>query len=384
LSVSHLVASPRKYDIIKCEQPSDTDGSRLIPYSYNRHSLFATRFFQGVAMTETIEILAEGQGELLGWRDPDENRAWVRDNKSRALVDKRLSVREAVERFVHDGDYVAIGGFGHIRVPMALIYEIARQRRRELAVAGKTAVHDIDVLIGAGCVTKVECAYSFGHELRGLSPAGRRAVESGVVQVAAETSNGAFQWRFLAGMMGIPFIPVRNLLGTDTLTKSSAKVIRDPWSGKPITLVPAAYPDVALLHVPRCDRYGNAQIDGIPIEDLELSRAARRVVVSTEEIIDEDEIRRQPRLTAIPFYVVDAVCEVPFGAHPAQMPYQYFFDEAHITEWLAAGKTEEGTMAYLDKYVYGVADFEEYLDRIGGMKRLGQLRQLERLTHEFE
>jgi acyl CoA:acetate/3-ketoacid CoA transferase alpha subunit len=335
-------------------------------------------------MTETIEILAEGQGELLGWRDPDENRAWVRDNKSRALVDKRLSVREAVERFVHDGDYVAIGGFGHIRVPMAVIYEIARQRRRELAVAGKTAVHDIDVLIGAGCVTKVECAYSFGHELRGLSPAGRRAVESGVVQVAAETSNGAFQWRFLAGMMGIPFIPVRNLLGTDTLTKSSAKVIRDPWSGKPITLVPAAYPDVALLHVPRCDRYGNAQIDGIPIEDLELSRAARRVVVSTEEIIDEDEIRRQPRLTAIPFYVVDAVCEVPFGAHPAQMPYQYFFDEAHITEWLAAGKTEEGTMAYLDKYVYGVADFEEYLDRIGGMKRLGQLRQLERLTHEFE
>ncbi len=335
-------------------------------------------------MTESIEILAEGQGELLGWRDPDENRSWVRENKSRALIDKRLSVREAVERFVHDGDYMAIGGFGHIRVPMAVIYEIARQRRRGLAVAGKTAVHDIDILIGAGCVSKVECAYAFGHELRGLSPAGRRAVESGEVQVVAETSNGAFQWRFLAGMMGIPFIPVRNLLGTDTLEKSSAKVIRDPWSGKPITLIPAAYPDVALLHVPRCDRYGNAQIDGIPIEDLELARAGRRVIISTEEIIDENEIRRQPRLTAIPFYVVDAVCEVPFGAHPAQMPYQYFFDEVHITEWLAAGKTQETTQAYLDKYVYGVADFEEYLDRIGGMRRLAQLRQLERLGHEFE
>lgn len=328
-------------------------------------------------MADQIEILAEGEGELLGWHDPDENRAWVRDNKPRGLVDKQMSASEAVERFVHDGDYVAIGGFGHIRVPMVIIYEIIRQGRRDLAVAGKTAVHDIDLLIGAGCVSKVECAYAFGHELRGLSPAGRRAVESGQVQVVAETSNGAYQWRFLAGMMGIPFVPVRNLVGSDTLVKSSAKVIRDPWSRKPVTLVPAAYPDVALIHVPRCDRYGNAQIDGIPVEDLELSRAARRVIVTTEEIIDEDEIRRHPDRTSIPFYVVDAVCEVPFGAHPAQMPYRYFFDEDHIGEWLSLSKTVEGVSDYLERYVFGVGDFKEYLERIGGAKRLARLRQIE-------
>jgi 3-oxoacid CoA-transferase subunit A/glutaconate CoA-transferase subunit A len=330
-------------------------------------------------MMDKIEILAQGQGELIGWHDPDENRAWIRENKPRGLIDKRMSVKEAVSKFVHDGDFLAIGGFGHIRVPMALVYEIIRQRRQKLIIAGKTAVHDIDILIGAGCVQKVECAYAFGHELRGLSPAGRRAVETGKVKVVAEISNGGYQWRFLAAMMGIPFIPTRNLMGTDTFKKSSAKIIRDPWSGKPITLVPAAYPDVALFHVPRCDPYGNAQIDGILVEDFELARAARRVIVTTEEIIDEAEIRRKPDQTAIPFYVVDAVCEVPYGAHPTLMPYHYFFDETHIQEWMRMAKTEEGVQAYFEKYIFKVDDFEAYLEKIGGVRILHYLRQVEQL-----
>lgn len=324
-----------------------------------------------------MEVLAEGKGELLGWHDPDENRQWVRENKSRALVDKRMSVQEAVQRFVHDGDYVAIGGFGHIRIPMAVLYEIIRQRKRDLAIAGKTAVHDIDILIGGGCVSKVECAYAFGHELRGLSPAGRRAVESGRVQVVAEISNAGYQWRFLAAAMGLPFIPARNLTGTDTFAKSSAKLVRDPWSGKPIVLIPAAYPDVALFHVPRCDKYGNAQIDGILVEDFELSRAARRVIVSTEEIVDEDAIRANPRHTVIPYYVVDAVVEVPCGAHPTQMPYLYYFDEEHIREWLHLSTTDEGVQEYMDRYVFGVQDFEEYLERVGGIRKMNLLRRIE-------
>jgi glutaconate CoA-transferase subunit A len=331
-------------------------------------------------MNEHIEIIAKGTGELVGWCDPDENRAWIRENKPRGLIDKRMSVQQAVEKYVQDGDFCALGGFGHIRVPMVLIYEIIRQCKRELIIAGKTAVHDIDVLIGAGCVSRVECAYSFGHELRGLSPAGRRAVESGQVKVAAEISNAGYQWRFLAGMMGIPFIPMRGLMGTDTFEKSSARVIRDPWSGKPITLIPAAYPDVALLHVPRCDPYGNAQIDGIPVEDMELARSARRVIITTEKIIDNEIVRQDPRQTAIPFYVVDAVCEVPYGAHPAQMPYQYFFDEEHIREWMVSAKTKEGAQAYLERYVYGVADFAGYLETIGGAERMKELARIEKLN----
>ena len=179
-------------------------------------------------MNKSIEILAEGACELVGWRDPDENRAWIRDNKPRGLIDKCMSVREAVTAFVRNGDCVAVGGFGHVRVPMAVIYEIVRQGIRGLTVASRTAVHDIDVLHGAGCVTRVECAYAFGHELRGLSSAGRRAVEGASVQVVAESSNASLQWRFLSAMMGIPFILVRNLAGTDTFEKSSAIQIVDP------------------------------------------------------------------------------------------------------------------------------------------------------------
>lgn len=329
-------------------------------------------------MVKKMEVLAEGRGELIGWHDPDENRAWIRDNKPRGLTDKRMSIREAVERFVHDGDLLAMGGFGHIRIPMALIYEIIRQKRRDLVIAGKTAVHDIDLLIGGGCVSKVECAYAFGHELRGLSPNGRRAVESGKVKVVAEISNAAYQWRFLAGMLGIPFIPVRNMAGTDTFDKSSAIQVTDPWSGKPVVLVPAAYPDITLIHVPRCDRYGNAQIDGIPVEDIELARSSRRLVITTEEVVADEVINSKPYHTDIPFYIVDAVCEVPFGAHPTQMPYLYFFDEPHIRTWLTESKTEAGTQAFLEKFVYGVPDFDAYLDLIG-RDTLEELRSLEQI-----
>lgn len=324
-----------------------------------------------------MEILEEGEGQLIGWHDPDENREWVLNQKPRDLRDKRMSVQEAIARFLKDGDYLAVGGFGHIRVPMALIYEIIRQKRRNLVLAGKTAVHDADLLIGAGCVNRVEVAYAFGHEIRGLSPAGRRAVESGQCQVVSEISNAGYQWRFLAGMMGVPFVPARDLLGTDTFKKSSCKVARDPWSGKPVCLIPAAYPDVALFHVPRCDPYGNAQIDGILVMDFELARAARRVILTTEEIVSSEVIRNNPGQTVIPFFLVDAVCEVPFGAHPTLMPYRYYFDEDHIGEWLGSSRTAEGAAAYLDKYVHGVRDFDEYLDRIGGTRRLTYLKQVE-------
>lgn len=331
-----------------------------------------------------MEILLEGEGELVGWHDPDENRKWVLENKPRDLRDKRMSVREAVGQFVHDGDFIAFGGFGHIRVPMALLYEIIRQGRRDLVMAGKTAVHDIDVLIGAGCVTKVEVAYAFGHELRGLSPAGRRAVESGECEVVAEISNAGYQWRFLAGMMGVPFVVSRNMLGTDTLKKSACKVVKDPWSGKPVCLIPAAYPDVAMFHVPRCDMYGNAQIDGILVEDFELARAARRVLVTTEEIVGNDAIRAKPQNTVIPFFLVDAVCEVPYGAHPTEMPYLYFFDEEHIGEWLRLSRTRKGVAEYLDKYVHGVEDFEEYLALVGGIAKLSTLKRVEQYRERVQ
>jgi acyl CoA:acetate/3-ketoacid CoA transferase alpha subunit len=327
----------------------------------------------------TMDVLEQGKGELLAWHDPDEHRKWVLQNKSRILQDKTTNVKDAVAKFVQNGDYIALGGFGHIRISMATIYEMIRQGKRNLTLAGKTAVHDADILITSECVNRVEVAYCFGHELRGLSPASRRAVETGKVKVAAEISNASFQWRFKAAAMGLPFIPTRVMLGTDTFTHSSAKVVKDPFSGKPICLLPACYPDVVVIHVHRCDKYGNSQIDGIIIEDFELSRAARRLIVTTEKVVSEESIRKEPWKTVIPFYLVDAVIEQPYGSHPGNMPYLYYSDEEHMAEWLKLSKTDKGAKKYFEKYVYGVNDFKEYLRLIGGTKKLNYLCKLEHL-----
>jgi acyl CoA:acetate/3-ketoacid CoA transferase alpha subunit len=323
------------------------------------------------------DILKEGKGELIGWHDPDDAREWVMKNKSRALKDKTMSAAEAVAKFVHDGDFIASGGFGHVRISMAIVYEIIRQKKRNLILAGKTAVHDLDVLVGSGCVNRVEAAYSFGHELRGLSPASRRMVQTGRCKVVAETSNAGYQWRWLAAMMGLSFIPGRSMLGTDTGKYSSCKVIQDPFTGKPVNLIPAAYPDVAFIHVHRCDIYGDAQVDGTLVEDFELARCARRLILTTEEIVDNEVIRREPWRTAIPFFVVDGVVEVPFGSHPCEMPGMYYYDEEHIAQWLELSKTDEGIAEYLQKYVFGVADFNDYLQLCGGIRKLNYLKKRE-------
>jgi hypothetical protein len=175
--------------------------------------------------------------------------------------------------------------------------------------------------------------------------------------------------------MGVPFIPVRSMLGTDTLKYSAAKVVECPFTGDPIALLPALILDVGLIHVHRADKYGNAQIDGISGFAFELARASKRLLISTEEIIDTELIRSQPDRTIIPYYLVDAVVEAPFGSHPGEMCYLYERDEAHIKSWVVASKTPEAAQAYLDKYIYGVKDHQEYLDLIGS-ERLGQLKEM--------
>ncbi len=326
-----------------------------------------------------MQVLDRGKGKLAGWRHPDEQRNWIRENKRRDLVDKQMELKEAISKYVQDGDYLALGGFGHIRVSMASIYEIIRQRKRNLTLACKTGVHDSDILIGSGCVSQAEVAYAFAEELRGLCPASRRMVETGKVRVIAELSNAAFQWRFLAGMMGVPFMPIRSMLGTDTLAYSSSIVVEDPFTKEPICLLPSCNPDVVIIHVHRSDIYGNCQIEGTVIEDFELARASRRVIVTTEEIIPTTKIRENPRQTVIPYFLVDAVIEVPFGGHPGTVDGLYYFDEEHIGEWLKVSRTEEGTKSYYEKYVFGVRDFEEYLELNGGIKKISYLKRLEEM-----
>lgn len=185
-------------------------------------------------------------------------------------------------------------------------------------VAGHTSTHNFQILAAGGCIDRCDVAYAVGLKARGLSKVGRRLFEAGALQVT-EWTNAALAWRYRAAAMGIPFIPARVMLGTDTFAKSAAVVITCRFTGIPLVALPALYPDVALIHVHRADAYGNCQIDGITVADEDLARAAKRVIITCERLVLTDDIRAHPDRTRIPWYLVDAVIEVPFGGYPGNV-----------------------------------------------------------------
>lgn len=313
-----------------------------------------------------MDILQSGAGELIQPFDLDEFREWNRTQKSRKLIDKRMNEQEAVSQFVYDGCYIGTELYGTVRAPMSLSREVVRQNRKDLRVCGQ-GVLELDLWLAAGLVKKLDITY-IGLEVYGTSSALRRAVESGQVEKCVEWSNGAITWRMKAAAMGVPFLPTRSMLGTDTLAYSAAKVIEDPFTGTKVALLPALVLDVALIHVHRADKYGNCQVEGISGFAAEMSRACKRLIVSAEEIVPTEEIRKYPDRTIIPYYLVDAVVHAPYGSHPGEMAYLYGRDEPGIKEWVEMSKTAEGAQAYLDKYVYNVRDHNEYLELIGENK----------------
>jgi glutaconate CoA-transferase subunit A len=331
-----------------------------------------------------MATLPRGHGPLLS--DPSANalRAALRE-KSRALMDKQMTVAEAVRRFIHDGDYFATGGFGTNRIPTAVCHEVLRQGRRGLRFAGHTTTHDFQLMCAGNLpgrdplLAAVDSAYIVGLEARGLSPNARRVMESGTVK-SCEWSNYALAVRLQAAAMGVPFLPMRSMLGTDTFQYSAAATAQCPFTNEIVALVPALSPDVAAIHVHEADRFGNCRLRGTTVADLELARASKRVIITCERIIDTEEIRSAPHLTVIPFLCVDAVCHVPYGSYPANMPGDYFTDEAHLKEWMAAEKDVDTFRKFLDRLIFGVPDFAGYLEDSGGMARMPELRRQELLS----
>lgn len=315
-----------------------------------------------------IRILDEGTGEYRR-PDPDALRRFVRDEKNRRLVDKRMTEQEAISRFVHDGDYITYDTNVWRRGPSSLMREIIRQRKKNLWVAAKFSMHDATLLTAGGCVSKIDVGWmEVGKVIT-------EAMHRGEVKLY-EWTNGALAYRHLAGALGVPFLPLRYVGGTDVFRNSGAKLIEDPYTGQPICLVPAVNPDVALIHVNQCDMYGNARIFGPGLAPVESALASKRVIISTEEIIDPDEIRKHPGQTTIPYYVVDAVVYAPFGCYPGTVPGLYRADIQHLMEYGAAqaqGKMDE----YLDKWVYSVSSHTEMLEKRVGIEKLNQLRMEE-------
>ena len=223
-----------------------------------------------------MNIIKKGKGELFTDPDPDHARAFFQ-KKSRKMVNKAMTLSQAIETFVHDGDYFALGGFGANRTPIAACHEILRQGKKNMGFAGHTASHDFEILCAGEVFDRVDAGYIVGLEARGLSPCARRYMQSGKVKVT-EWTNYSLSARLRAGAMGVPFIPTRNLLGTDTFEYSASMMMECPYTGKKLALQPALYPDVAVIHVHESDVYGNVRVRGILKSDNDLARAAKRVI----------------------------------------------------------------------------------------------------------
>jgi len=318
-----------------------------------------------------MKVIQSGIGPLLQAPDFEAFREWNRQ-KPKSLVDKRMTEAEAVSKFIHEGDYIGTELYGTVRCPMSLVCEVIRQGIKNLRLVGQ-GVLELDYLLAAGLVKATDLTY-IGLEVYGVSNCLRREIESGRLETIVEWSNAALAWRFKAAAMGVPFLPMRSMLGTDTFKYSSAKLVEDPFTGKPIGLVPALILDVGLIHVHRADKYGNAQIDGVNGFAAEMARASKTLIISAEQIVDTEEIRSRPDRTIIPYFLVDAVVEAPFGSHPGEMCYLYRRDEPMIKEWVKASETAEGAQAYLERYVYSVRNHQEYLELIG-WERLNSLRE---------
>jgi glutaconate CoA-transferase subunit A len=300
--------------------------------------------------------------------------------KPKSSGEKLTSIEDAASR-VKDGDIVVAGGCLFSRTPMALVREILRQRRRDLTLARNLMCTEGELMMVAGAARKVITAWMSIGLPWGVSRIMREHVESGKVPLE-EWSHLAFGLRFRAAAMGVPFLPSLTMLGSDLMAVGATKTMACPYTGETLALIPALFPDVALLHVHRADRFGNCQIDGYPHMDADMARAAATVIVTAEEIIPEDEVRRHPDRTVIPGFVVDALVQVPYGAFPHECYGLYEADYDHFGEYVDAINAS-GTGAvgqYLERYVYEPPTWLDYLDLFGGERLARQARAARELT----
>jgi len=278
-------------------------------------------------------------------------------------MSKLTSLSEAVRQHVHDGDLVYAAGFTHL-IPFAAGHEIIRQGRKNLVLARATPDLIYDQMVAAGCARKVIFSYS-GNPGVGSLKWLRDGMQNGSLEWEEYSHFGMIS-RLQAGASGLPFMPMRQTGALD-LEKANPlyRRVQDPYGGEDVVVVPALCPDVAIVHVQRADSEGNAHIWGILGEQREAAFAARRVILTAEEIVDADVIRSDPNRTLIPSLVVSAVCHVPWCAHPSYTQGYYDRDNDLYLRWEEISKDETGMQAYLDEWVYGVKDRAEYLSKLG-------------------
>ncbi len=305
------------------------------------------------------------------------------------MASKLIGLKEAAA-LVPDGASLSLGGFTAQRHPMAFVYELIRQGRRDLYLFGHSPGGDWDILLGAGCVKRVELAYEADEAFGTIGPRWRLAVQRGTVEWE-DYSNFGMVTRFQAGAMGLPFLPTRTLFGSDVLTKEALSpeqraadprtapkklaVIESPFApGEKLVLLPAIHTEFCILHVQKASATGMIRLEGQTFADVPQALCADTVIVTAEEIVEEDELRQEPERNPLPPFVVKHVCHVPFGSHPYAVYNYYDYDPRQLKEYHEGAGDDATFRQYLDKYVFGVADFAGYLEAVGGSARLEGLK----------
>lgn len=289
---------------------------------------------------------------------------------------KATSSSEAISKYVKDGDTVFLGGFGNL-YPFALAHEVIRQRKTNLTLAKHSPELIGDQMIGAGCLSKVIFSW-LGNPGVGSSHCFRRAVEKKVPRglELEEYTHAAVTAMLRAGATGVPFMATKTLLGSDILgleQSKRARVIDDPFTGEKVTLMRALEPDVALIHAQRADPSGNVQAWGVVSDIRDGAFASKKVVVSVDELVSEETVRRDPGRTLIPSFKADAVVVEPFGAHPSACQGYYDRDNDFFIEYESSTRTVDGFDAFMDRWVFGVKDRKEYVAKLLGADRVRRL-----------
>jgi glutaconate CoA-transferase subunit A len=283
--------------------------------------------------------------------------------------DKLMTMKEAIKKFVHDGDTIYMAGFTHL-IPFSAGHEIVRQKIRNLTLIRPTPDLIYDQMIAAGCAKKLIFSWA-GNPGVGSLHAFRRAVEKGYpnkIEIE-EYTHFALISSLLAGAMNVPFFPIKSIRGSDLLKyNQKIKVIECPYTGEEVCVVPPLNPDVAILHAQRADRDGNVQVWGIIGDHKEAAFAAKRVIVSVEEIVDEYVVRSDPNRTLIPYLVVDALVEEPWAAHPSYAQGYYDRDNDFYIEWDKISSDVNLLEKYLEEWIYGIENRAEYVKKLGAEK----------------
>jgi glutaconate CoA-transferase subunit A len=282
-------------------------------------------------------------------------------------MSKLTTLTDAVSRLVNDGDCLYLAGFTHL-IPFAAGHEIIRQGKKDLTLARATPDLVYDQMAAAGCARKAIFSY-MGNPGVGSLKVLRRMLETGRLEWE-EYSHFGMITRLQAGAAGLPFLPMNQTAATDLeRANPNYRRVKDPYSGREVIVLPPLHPDVAIVHVQRADASGNAQIWGIIGEQKEAAFAAKKVILTAEEIVSESVIRSDPNRTLIPEFIVDAVCHVPYCAHPSYTQGYYDRDNEFYLRWDQISDSDEGVRAYLDEWVYALPDRAAYMEKLGAAVR---------------